>query len=248
MTRLNNKVALVTGGSRGIGAAIVKRLASEGASVAFTYISSPDKAKELVANIEKDGGRAIAIKADSADPVAIASAVDETVKSWGQLDILVNNAGVFVTGQIDNKEASTAELDRQYAVNVNGVVAAVRAASQYLGNGGRVISIGSALANMVPFQGLSDYSATKAAIASYARGWSRDLGAKGITVNTVQPGPIDTDMNPASGDFASTFIANIPAGRFGKPEEVAAAVAFLASPEAAYINGTTLTIDGGYSA
>lgn len=248
MTRLNNKVALVTGGSRGIGAAIVKRLAAEGASVAFTYISSPEKAAELVTSIEKDGGKALAIKADSGDPASIASAVEQTVKSWGQLDILVNNAGLFAMGSVDSPDNNISTFDRQYAVNVNGVAAAVRAATKYLGFGGRVISIGSSVADTVPFQGMADYAATKAAVATYSRGWARDLGAKGITVNTVQPGPIDTDMNPDNGDFAAAIKSQVPLGRYGKVEEVAAAVAFLASPEASYITGTTLNVDGGQTA
>jgi len=248
MTRLTQKRALVTGGSRGIGAAIVKRLAAEGANVAFTYVSnsSEEKAQALVAEIEKTGGKAFAIKADSADSKAIKEAVDHAAKTLGGLDILVNNAGVFVMGAIDSAEHNVAEMDRQLAVNVVGVAAAVRAATAHLGNGGRVISIGSVAGDGAAWQGMGDYAATKAAVAAYTRGWAKDLGAKNITVNTVQPGPIDTDMNPADGPLNEMIVPTIPLGRYGKAEEVAAAVAFLASPEASYITGTTLNVDGGF--
>jgi 3-oxoacyl-[acyl-carrier protein] reductase len=166
---------------------------------------------------------------------------------FGRLDILVNNAGVFVTGQVHDGAIDVAELERQFAVNVGGVVAAVRAAAPLMNDGGRIISIGSVLGEASPFPGIGDYSATKAAVIGYTRGWARDLGPKGITVNTVQPGPIDTDMNPDSGEFADAQRAATALGRYGKAEEVAAAVAFLASPGAAYITGTTLTVDGGFN-
>ena len=246
--KLTDKVALVTGGSRGIGAAIAKHLAAEGAAVAITYVNGKQKADGVVAEIKEAGGNAIAIQADSGDPEAVRAAVEETARALKRLDILVNNAGVFVTGTVDDPSNEVSKFDRQFAVNVGGVAAAVRAAAKFIGDGGRIISVGSVLGSHVPFPGLADYSATKAAVATYTKGWARDFGPKGITVNTVQPGPIDTDMNPADGDFAALVKATSPLGRYGRPEEVAAAVVFLASPEASYITGATLNVDGGQSA
>ena len=246
--KLTGKVALVTGGSRGIGAAIAKRLAAEGAAVAITYVNGKQKADGVVEEIKEAGGNAIAIQADSGDPEAVRAAVEETARTLKRLDILVNNAGVFVTGAVDDPSNEVSKFDRQFAVNVGGVAAAVRAAAKFIGDGGRIISVGSVLGSHVPFPGLADYSATKAAVATYTKGWARDFGPKGITVNTVQPGPIDTDMNPADGDFAALVKATSPLGRYGRPEEVAAAVVFLASPEASYITGATLNVDGGQSA
>ena len=246
--KLTDKVALVTGGSRGIGAAIAKRLAAEGAAVAITYVNGKQKADGVVAEIKEAGGNAIAIQADSGDPEAVRAAVEETARTLKRLDILVNNAGVFVTGTVDDPSNEVSKFDRQFAVNVGGVAAAVRAAAKFIGDGGRIISVGSVLGSHVPFPGLADYSATKAAVATYTKGWARDFGPKGITVNTVQPGPIDTDMNPADGDFAALVKTTSPLGRYGRPEEVAAAVVFLASPEASYITGATLNVDGGQSA
>jgi 3-oxoacyl-[acyl-carrier protein] reductase len=245
---LQQKKALVTGGSRGIGAAIVRRLARDGAAVAFTYISAKDKADALVAEVAKAGGRAVAIQADSGDAAAVSAAVGAAAQALGGLDILVNNAGVFVTGGVADEAADPRAFERQFAVNVTGVAAAVRAAAARMGAGGRIISIGSVIADSSPFAGMADYSASKAAVAAYARGWARDLGPRGITVNTVQPGPIDTDMNPDSGDFAEAVKKSTALGRYGRPEEVAAAVAFLASPEAGYITGAALTVDGGANA
>jgi 3-oxoacyl-[acyl-carrier protein] reductase len=245
---LNGKVALVTGGSRGIGAAIAKALADDGADVVISYAASAGKAEAVVKELKQKGVRAVAFKADQADAKEVEALVKTVVEHFGRLDILVNNAGVFVTGQVHDRANNLAELDRLFAVNVGGVAAAVRAAAPLMGDGGRIISIGSVVGESSPFPGIADYSATKAAIIGYTRGWARDLGPKGITVNTVQPGPIDTDMNPADGEFAATQKAATALGRYGKPEEVAAAVAFLASRNAAYITGTTLTVDGGFNA
>jgi 3-oxoacyl-[acyl-carrier protein] reductase len=202
----------------------------------------------VVKELRKNGVRAVALKADQAKPEEVEALVKAVVEQFGRLDILVNNAGVFVTGQVHDSNNDVAEFGRQFAVNVGGVAAAVRAAAPLMGDGGRIISIGSTLGEASPFPGIGDYSATKAAVIGYTRGWARDLGPRGITVNTVQPGPIDTDMNRDNGAFADTQKAATALGRYGKPEEVAAAVAFLASPGAAYITGTTLTVDGGFNA
>ena len=245
---LQGKVALVTGGSRGIGAAIARALAENGADVAISYAASAAKAEAVVKELRKKGVRAEAFKADQASAKEVEALVKDVVKHFGRLDILVNNAGVFVMGQVHDRNNNIAELDRLFAINVGGVVATVRAAVPLIGDGGRIISIGSVVGESSPFPGISDYSATKAAIIGYTRGWARDLGPRGITVNTVQPGPIDTDMNPDGSEFADTQKAATALGRYGKPEEVAAAVAFLAGPSAAYITGTTLTVDGGFNA
>ncbi|MGH7494027.1 MAG: SDR family NAD(P)-dependent oxidoreductase [bacterium] len=246
--KLAGKVALVTGGSRGIGAAIAKRLAEEGAYVAISFVSSANKANAVVRELEGKGVPAAAFKADQADPAQVNQLVKSVVERFGRLDILVNSAGVFVTGAVNDPAYDVAKFDRQFAVNVGGVAAAVRAAVPFIGEGGRIISIGSGAGTRSPWPGLADYSATKAAIAAYTRGWARDLGPKGITVNIVQPGAIDTDMNPADGDFSAAQKAATALGRFGKPEEIAAVVAFLASPDAAYITGATLDVDGGFGA
>lgn len=248
MSTLNGKVALVTGGSRGIGAATVERLSSEGATVAFTYVSSPDKANEIVAQIEAKGGKAMAIKADSGNPKEIAAAVNQTVSHFGALDILVNNAGIFIVGSIDEADAKAEEFDKQIDVNVRGVAAAIREAAKHMKEGGRIITISSAVANYLGGPYLTDYAATKAAASAYSRGYAWDLGARGITVNTVQPGPIDTDMNPDSGDFADSLRKKIAIGRYGKAHEIAALVNFLAGPDSSFITGATFTADGGLTA
>jgi 3-oxoacyl-[acyl-carrier protein] reductase len=242
---LKGKVAIVTGASRGIGAAIAARLAAEGAHVAFSYANSPDRADQVVRAIEAAGGKALAIQADQGDAAAVAAMVHTAHAHFGRLDILVNSAGVFVTGMIGDPAADIAALDRQHAINVGGVVAAVRAAVPLLADGGRIVSIGTMFAARVPFPGIGDYAASKAAVAAYGRAWARDLGPRGITVNTVQPGPINTEMNPETSDVAAMVKQMTALGRYGQPEEIAGAVAFLAGPDAAYITGTTLNVDGG---
>jgi 3-oxoacyl-[acyl-carrier protein] reductase len=246
-TPLKGKVALVTGGSRGIGAAIARRLAADGADVAISYAASAEKAESVARDLATQGVRAAAFKADQADPAAVEALVHRVAERFGRLDILVNSAGVAVTGPVGDL-ADAAGLERQHAVNVRGVAAAVRAAIAHLGRDGRIISIGSHLGEQVPFAGVADYSATKAAVAAYTRGWARDLGPKGITVNVVQPGPIATEMNPSDGPGAAAQAARTALGRYGKPEEIAAAVAFLAGPDAAFITGAALTVDGGSNA
>ena len=248
--KLKGKVALVTGGSRGIGAAIAEALADDGADVAISYSASAAKADEVVATLRNKGVRAAAFKADQGETDEVRDLVAKVNKDFGRIDILVNNAGVFVMGQVQEQARgnSVEDFDRMFAVNVGGVVSAVRAAVPHMREGGRIISIGSVVGEATPFPGAADYSATKAALLGYTRGWARDLGPKGITVNTVQPGPIDTDMNPDDGDFAATQKSKTALGRYGTSEEVAAAVAFLASPEAAYITGSVITVDGGFNA
>ena len=245
---LEGKVALVTGGSRGIGAAIVRRLAQDGASVVFSYAASKDRASLLVAEMAVLGQRGVAIRADQANTAEVQGLVTQAHAALGKLDILVNSAGVFVMGKVGDPDADTASLDRQLDINVKGVVTAVRTAVPLLGDGGRIVSVGTTGADRIPFAGASDYVASKAAIAAYTRGWSRDLGSRNITVNIVQPGAINTDMNPEDGPFAATLTSLASLGRYGHPEDIAAAVAFLVGPEAGYITGATLNVDGGQSA
>lgn len=243
---LNGKVALVTGGSRGIGAAIVNRLAADGAAVAFTYSSASAKADELVRSIEAAGGRALAIKADASDAVATRAAVTQTVATFGGLDILVNNAGLATMAPIT--EFTLEAFDKIMAVNVRGLFVATQEASRHLRDGGRIIHIGSVNSDSMPFAGGSVYALTKGAVASFTKGLARDLGPRGITVNNVQPGPVDTDMNPANGPFADTLRGHMALGRYGTTAEIAGFVAYLASPEAGYITGASLLADGGFSA
>lgn len=245
---LAGKVALVTGGSRGIGAAAARALADDGADVAISYVSSAGKADAVVKELERKGVQAAAFQADQADPAQVEGLIAAVMDRFGKLDILVNSAGVAVYGTIDQPSPDLDALQRQQAINVGGVVSAVRAAVRVMGEGGRIISLGSSIGHRGVLPGVSDYGATKAAVAAYTRGWALDLAPKGITVNAVQPGPIDTDMNPDGTEQAESLKYLIPLRRWGKPEEVAAAIAFLASPSAAYITGSTINVDGGQTA
>lgn len=242
---LKGKVALVTGASRGIGTAVAKRLAAEGADVAITYIEGKERAAEVVHAIEVSGGRAVSIRADSADPKAVESAVTETVKTFGRLDILVNNAGIAVIAPFD--QFSLADFDKMVAVNIRGAFVAIQHASRHMRDGGRIIMIGSVNADRMPFAGASVYAMTKAAVAGFTRGLAHDLAPQGITINNVQPGPIDTEMNPANGPFAETLKGFMAVKRYGRGDEIAAMVAYLAGPEAGFVTGASLTIDGGFA-
>lgn len=243
---LEGKVALVTGGSRGIGAAIAKRLAADGAKVALTYTKGADAAAAVVKGIERAGGKAIAIQADAIDAAAARAAVETTVAAFGQLDVFVNNAGTAIPKVFE--EATHEELDRVIDINIRGLFVATQAALQHMKNGGRIITIGSCVGerNMTP--GLVAYAATKGAVKMFAQGLAREVGSRAITVNNIQPGPIDTDLNPAAGDWAAPQKALTALGRYGTVDEVAALVAFVAGPEASYITGANLTIDGGTNA
>jgi 3-oxoacyl-[acyl-carrier protein] reductase len=240
---LKGKRALVTGASRGIGAAIAKGLAAEGADVAITYEKSADRAAEVVRAIEALGRRAVAIKADSADAAAVQASVDKAAAELGGLDILVNNAGILRVG--DLKDLSLADIDAILDVNVRSPIVASKAALAHLGKGGRIISIGSLFAERVPASVVGVYAGSKSALVAFTKGLARELGSKGITVNLLQPGSIDTDMNPANGPFAGLLREITAVGSYGKVEDIANGVAFLASDKAQYITGSTLTIDGG---
>lgn len=244
---LKDKVAIVTGASRGMGAVIAKRLAADGAAVAITYSASPDRAAAVVAEIEKAGGRAIAVKANSAVVKEVQAAVTKTVETYGRLDILVNNAGVFTMGMID--QVSEADFDQLIDVNVKGVFAGIQAALPHLKEGGRIINIGSVISERANFPGASLYTMSKAAVAGLTRGLAHELGQRGITINNVQPGPVDTEMNPDNGsDFAEMVKKMMPIGRYGRSDEIANLVAFLASPASSLITGTGILADGGLAA
>lgn len=246
MAALSGKSALVTGGSRGIGAAIAKRLAKDGADVAVTYSSSPERAQQIVDEIVKDGGKAVAIKADSEDQAAVRAAVQHAASAFGKLDILVNNAGVLALGTIADYPADA--FEKALSVNVRSVFTAIQESLRHMPDGGRIITIGSVNSDRMPFQGGSVYALTKGAVASFTKGLARDLGGRKITVNNIQPGPVDTEANPASGPFADTMLGLLALKRYGHADEIAAMAAYLAGPEAGYITGASLLIDGGFAA
>jgi 3-oxoacyl-[acyl-carrier protein] reductase len=241
---LAGRRALVTGGSRGTGAEIVRRLAADGAAVAFTYGASATEAEKLAAEVAGSGGTAVAIQADSGDPEQVATAIDETVAQLGGLDILVNNAGVAYIGDVES--LTMEQFDRLVAINVKGVFAAIQRAIPHLGSTGRIINIGSINADRVPGPGLSIYAMSKAAVAGLTRGLARELGPRGITVNNIQPGPVATEMNPEVGEFADSLRAVMALGRYGQPRDIASVVSYLAGPEAAYVTGANWNVDGGF--
>jgi 3-oxoacyl-[acyl-carrier protein] reductase len=243
MSKLAKKVALVTGGSRGIGAAIAKRLAADGASVAITYAKDASAASVVVKAIEAGGGKAVAIQADAANTEAVKAAVEKAVTTFGRLDVLVNNAGTAIPKTFE--ETTLEEMDRVIDINVRGVFATTQTALKHMNDGGRIIMIGSCVGERAQVPGLVPYSATKGAVKMFTQALSREVGSRGITVNNVQPGPIDTDLNPAAGDWAVPQKAITALDRFGRVDEVAALVAFVAGPESSYITGANLTVDGG---
>src|ERR1700676_1015481 len=241
--KLEGKIALVTGGSRGIGAAIAKRLAADGANVAITYTKGADAAASVVKQIERAGGKAIAIQADATDIAAVNGAVEKTVATFGRLDVLVNNAGTAIPKRFE--ETTLEELDRVIDINVRGVFVATQAALKHMKEGGRIIMIGSAAGERALTPGLVPYSATKGAVKMFTQGLSREVGTRGITVNNIQAGPIGADLNPAAADWAVPQRAFTALDRYGRVDEVAALVAFVAGPESSYITGANLTVDGG---
>jgi 3-oxoacyl-[acyl-carrier protein] reductase len=246
MSTLTGRVALVTGGSRGIGAAIAKRLANDGAGVAITYAKDVSAASAVVNAIERNGGKALAIQADAANVEAVRNAVEKAVATFGRLDVLVNNAGTAIPKTFE--ETTLAEMDRVIDINVRGVLATTQAALKHMKSGGRIIMIGSAVGERAVAPGLVPYAATKGAVKMFTQALSREVASRGITVNNVQPGPIDTDLNPASGDWAVPQKAATALDRYGRVEEIAAMVAFVAGPESSYITGANLTVDGGMNA
>ena len=247
---LSGKIALVTGGSRGLGAATAAALAEAGADVALSYVASEAKAAGVAASLQAKGVRAEAFQADQGDPAAAAALVAAVHGRFGKLDILVNNAAVAWQGKrIDDPAIDNAAMDRQWTINVQGVVATIRAASRVLSDGGRIVSVGSGLGTRVGFAGVTDYAATKAAVIGYSKGAARDLGRRGITVNVVQPGIMATDMAAGVADNLPSGVLDLHAiPRIATVEEVAAAIVFLAGPEAAYITGSVLDVNGGWTA
>lgn len=243
---LVGKVALVTGGSRGIGAAIARRLAGAGAAVAITYVNGAERAAAVVQEITAKGGRALAIQADSADEAAVREAVEATVRGLGRLDVLVNNAGMLAMAPL--ADFSLADFDRMVAINVRAVFVATQAAVKHMVAGGRIITIGSVNAERLPFAGGGVYGMTKAAVAGLTRGLARDLGPLGITINNVQPGPTDTEMNPADGPFSAAMRGYTALGRFGTGDEIASLVEYLAGPGGGFVTGASINIDGGFAA
>jgi 3-oxoacyl-[acyl-carrier protein] reductase len=246
MNKLEGKIAFITGGSRGIGAAIAKRLAADGAKVAITYTKGADAAASVVKEIEHTGRKAIAIQADAADAKAVKAAVDKTVATFGRLDVLVNNAGTAIPKTFE--ETTLEEMDRVIDINLRGVFVATQAALKHMKDGGRIIMIGSSVGERMMTPGLVPYSATKGAVKMFTQGLSREVGNRGITVNNIQPGPIDTELNPAAGEWAAPQKAATALNRYGSADDVAALVAFVAGPEASYITGANLTVDGGTNA
>lgn len=244
--QLAGKVALVTGGSRGIGAAITRRLSRDGATVAFTYVAAFEHANAIAKDIDAAGGQALAIRADSADPAAVTAAVAETVAKFGRIDILVNNAGIIVVAPLE--KLTVEQADEMWAVDVRAVFVASQAAAKHMSAGGRIITIGSTMPERVLGPGFALYAMCKAAVAGLTVGLARDLGPRGISVVTVAPGLIDTDMNPADGPDADSLTSLTALGRYGTPDEVADAVSFLAGDGGRYVTGTAFTVDGGLTA
>ena len=246
MANLTDKIALVTGGSRGIGAGIARRLAKDGAHVAITYTKGADAAAQVVSEIKSAGGKAIAIQADAADAKAVVATVEQTVATFGRVDILVNNAGTAFPKPFE--EATLEELDRVIDINIRGIFVATQAALKHMPRGGRIINIGSCVGERMMTPGLVPYSATKGAVKMFSQGLSREVADRAITVNNIQPGPIDTELNPSVGDWAEPQIANTALKRYGHIDDISAMVAFVAGPEASYITGASLTVDGGTNA
>ena len=244
--KLGGKTAIVTGASRGIGAAIARRLAAEGADLVITYAGNETAAAETAAMIAASGRRVRAIKADAADGAAVRSAIEQAAEFLGGIDILVHNAGI--TEMAPAPAASEESYRKQFGINVDGVFVGTTAAIPLMRDNGRILIVGSVNAHTMPFAGGAIYGATKAAVAGLARGWARDLGPRGILVNVIQPGPIDTDLNPADGRDAAVAMTKLTAlGRYGHADEIAALAAFLASDDASYITGATIDVDGGFS-
>ncbi|MHC5904622.1 SDR family NAD(P)-dependent oxidoreductase [Streptomyces sp. S6] len=245
MKRLEGNVALVTGGSRGIGAAVAVRLAQEGADVVVAYERQGEAAEDVVKLVEGEGRRGVAVQVDCGEAEALVKAVREVAARWGRLDVLVNNAAVFPTGPLEGW--SVADVDRTLAVNVRAPFLAAQAAARHMDRGGRIISVGSNIADRVPFPGLALYALSKTALEGMTRGLARELGPRGITVNLVHPGPTDTDANPADGPNAEGIAGLTAVGRYARPEEIAATVAHLAGPEGTYITGASIRVDGGFT-